>query len=140
MRKPQYTIDTVIISYSSSSPRKAVQCLPYTWYPLTHHPQIGALLLEQIKMMYFNTAKIAFCNIKCHCNFISTYKPSICHSRLKADGTNSTLLDHSLLYRIEGNFGGGKHWRIWRMTINSPKFNPPIFIQSGLKSHARLHV
>ena len=44
------------------------------------------------------------------------------------------------IYRIEGNFGGGKHWRIWRMTINSPKFNPPIFIQSGLKSHARRHV
>ena len=39
-----------------------------------------------------------------------------------------TIVKTLSLYRIEGNFGGGKHWRIWRMTINSPKFNPPIFI------------
>ena len=31
------------------------------------------------------------------------------------------------VYRIEGNIGGGKLWRIWRMTISSPKFNPPTF-------------
>ena len=28
------------------------------------------------------------------------------------------------IYRTEGNFGGRKLWRIWRMTINSPKFPP----------------
>ena len=32
------------------------------------------------------------------------------------------------LYRIEGNIGGGKLWRIWRVTINSSKFDSPIFI------------
>ena len=26
---------------------------------------------------------------------------------------------------IEGNFGGGKHWQIRQMTINSPKFLQP---------------
>ena len=29
---------------------------------------------------------------------------------------------------MEGNFGGGKYWRIWWMTINLPKSNLPIFI------------
>ena len=24
-------------------------------------------------------------------------------------------------HHIEGNFGGGKHWQIWQMTINFPK-------------------
>ena len=23
---------------------------------------------------------------------------------------------------MEGNFGGGKRWRIWRMTVDSPNF------------------
>ena len=30
-------------------------------------------------------------------------------------------------YRIEGNIGGEKHWR---MTINLPKFDSPIFIST----------
>ena len=33
-----------------------------------------------------------------------------------------------IIYRIEGNIGGGKCWRIWRMTINSPKFPQPTFM------------
>ena len=28
-------------------------------------------------------------------------------------------------YRMEGTFGGGK---LWRMTMNLPKFDPPTFI------------
>ena len=31
-----------------------------------------------------------------------------------------------LIYRMEGNFGGRKHWQIWRRTINLSKFLPPI--------------
>ena len=35
---------------------------------------------------------------------------------------------------MEGNFGGWKHWRIWRMTINSPKFlQPKYFVQYIIK-------
>ena len=34
----------------------------------------------------------------------------------------------SSVYRIEGNFGGGKHWRIWQMAINFPKFPQPNFM------------
>ena len=30
-------------------------------------------------------------------------------------------------YRIAQNFGGRKHWRIWRLGANSPKFYPPKF-------------
>ena len=29
---------------------------------------------------------------------------------------------------MEGNFGRGKCWRIWRMTINSPNFPQPNFM------------
>ena len=36
------------------------------------------------------------------------------------------------IYRIEGNIGGGKLWRIWRVTINLPKFDSPIFILMGV--------
>ena len=32
-------------------------------------------------------------------------------------------------YRMEGNFGGGKRWRIWRMTVDSPNLFQPNFIQ-----------
>ena len=52
--------------------------------------------------------------------FINTLCP-VHHSHLFL-GTTS--------YRMEGNFGGWKHWRIWRMTINSPKFlQPKYFVQ-----------
>ena len=37
------------------------------------------------------------------------------------------LLCKNCLYRMEGNFGEGKRSRIWRKTINSPKFLPPTF-------------
>ena len=33
------------------------------------------------------------------------------------------------MYRMEGNFGGGKRWRIWRMTVDSPNLSQPNFIQ-----------
>ena len=31
-------------------------------------------------------------------------------------------------YRMEGNFGGGKRWRIWRMTVDSPNLSQTNFI------------
>ena len=42
------------------------------------------------------------------------------------------------MYHIEENFGGGKPWwRIWRFTMNSPKFYQPVVseiaIEAGLK-------
>ena len=44
--------------------------------------------------------------------------------------------DHeAFTYRIEGNIGGGKLWRIWQMTINSPKFQSPIFAPAYACSH-----
>ena len=30
-----------------------------------------------------------------------------------------------LYYCMEGNFGGGKHWRIWRMTVDLPNLSQP---------------
>ena len=30
-------------------------------------------------------------------------------------------------YRMEGNFGGCKLWRIWRKIVQPPIFKPPIF-------------
>ena len=30
---------------------------------------------------------------------------------------------------MEGNFGGGKHWRIWQMTMDLPNLFQPNFIQ-----------
>ena len=51
------------------------------------------------------------------------------HQQWTERTSNHELLrDRSLKYRIEGNIGGGKLWRIWRTTINSPKFNSPIFV------------
>ena len=35
---------------------------------------------------------------------------------------------------MEGNFGGGKRWRIWQMTVDSPNLSQPNFIQLK-KSH-----
>ena len=44
------------------------------------------------------------------------------------------LIAKSKNYRMEGNFGRGKRWRIWQMIINSPKFLPPTFpIKFNLK-------
>ena len=34
---------------------------------------------------------------------------------------------HIVSYRIAQNFGGRKHWRIWRLGANSPKFYLPKF-------------
>ena len=40
---------------------------------------------------------------------------------------NISIIDISM-YRIAQNFGGRKHWRIWRLGTNSPpKFYPPKF-------------
>ena len=33
-------------------------------------------------------------------------------------------------YRIAQNVGGGKHWRIWRLSIDSPKFSHPNIINT----------
>ena len=41
---------------------------------------------------------------------------------------------------MEGNFGGGKHWRIWRMTINSPNFHQPNFLTIKNSYVIKFHV
>ena len=55
------------------------------------------------------------------------------HCLSKLD-THATFVQCPFFYRMEGNFGGGKRWRIWRMTINSPKFLPPIFPSNVIKN------
>ena len=39
---------------------------------------------------------------------------------------------HSLegVYRIAQNVGGGKHWRIWRLSIDSLKFSHPSIVNT----------
>ena len=39
-------------------------------------------------------------------------------------------------YRIAQNVGGGKHWQIWRLTIDSPKFSHPSIV-STLKCNGK---
>ena len=34
------------------------------------------------------------------------------------------------IYRIAQNAGGGKHWRIWRLSIDSPKFSHPNIVNT----------
>ena len=38
-----------------------------------------------------------------------------------------SLHNYCVQYRIAQNFGSRKHWRIWRLGANSPKFYPPKF-------------
>ena len=38
---------------------------------------------------------------------------------------SSSEINTERVYRMEGNSGGGKRWRIWRRTVNSPKFLLP---------------
>ena len=33
-------------------------------------------------------------------------------------------------YHIAQNVGGGKHWRIWRLSVNSPNFSHPNIINT----------
>ena len=41
---------------------------------------------------------------------------------------------------MEGNFGGGKRWRIWRMTVDSPNLSQPNFIQLKKVSRDKIHL
>ena len=62
-------------------------------------------------------------------NFYHNYTYSRISSQYLSKVTFSSFLSHGILdYCIEGNIGGEKLCQIWRMTINSPKFNSPIFI------------
>ena len=40
------------------------------------------------------------------------------------------VLTCKLVYRIVQNVGGGKHWRIWRLSIDSPKFSHPSIVNT----------
>ena len=40
------------------------------------------------------------------------------------------IIDSQLKYRIAQNVGGGKHWRIWRLSIDSPKFSHPNIVNT----------
>ena len=40
-------------------------------------------------------------------------------------------------YRMEGNFGAVKIWRIWRLTMNSPNFSHPnILVEKKIAKRA----
>ena len=39
------------------------------------------------------------------------------------------------IYHMEGKVGGWKHWWIWRITINSPKFLQPNYLIIAKCSH-----
>ena len=40
------------------------------------------------------------------------------------------LSSNIIIYRIAQNVGGGKHWRIWRLSIDSPKFSHPNIVNT----------
>ena len=40
---------------------------------------------------------------------------------------------------MEGNFDSGKHWRIWRMTVDSPNLFQPNFIQLKKVTRDKIH-
>ena len=40
--------------------------------------------------------------------------------------TYQWICNSIISYRIAQNFGGKKHWRIWRMKLHPPMFFPPI--------------
>ena len=46
---------------------------------------------------------------------------------LKSPNMEREAFKRSMQYRIAQNFGGRKHWQIWRLRANSPKFYPPKF-------------
>ena len=39
------------------------------------------------------------------------------------------LMEYPSYYRMYWNFGGGRHWQIWRMTVDLPSLFQPNFIQ-----------
>ena len=41
---------------------------------------------------------------------------------------------------MEENFGGGKRWRIWQMTVDSPNLFQPNFIQLKKVSCDKIHL
>ena len=46
-------------------------------------------------------------------------------------------MDFIISYRIAQNVGGGKHWRIWRLSIDLPKFSHPNIVNT-LKCNGKL--
>ena len=44
------------------------------------------------------------------------------------------------MYCMEGNFGGGKCWQIWRMTVDSSNLFQPNFIQLKKVLRDKIHV
>ena len=48
-----------------------------------------------------------------------------------ATSDNDLFLSTFVDYRMEGNFGGWQHWRIWRMTINSPNDHKFVKVSSA---------
>ena len=43
-------------------------------------------------------------------------------------------------YRMEGNFGSGKRWQIWQMTVDSSNLYQPNFIQLKKVSRDKIHL
>ena len=90
----------------------SITCLITTWYINIFDISLMQMPLNAVEFMWLYGIPTGYLVHKC----ISVMK------------WGKIMITIAYTYRIEGNFGGGKHWRIWRMTINSPKFNPPIFI------------
>ena len=72
------------------------------------------------------------CNLSMHVQSIM-YSPvgsySHAHQQLGWD-VLCTLLAQFLRYRVAQNVGGGKHRRIWRLSIDSPKFSHPSIVST----------
>ena len=56
------------------------------------------------------------------------------------DKTTFYLSSLCAIYRMQGNFGSGKRWRIWRMTVDSPNLFQPNFIQLKKVSRDKIHL
>ena len=68
-------------------------------------------------------------------NYVTTYNiinaKGFCHlARSLINMQKVGITRTKMIYCTWENFGGGKFWRIWRTTSNSPKFSPPIFINA----------
>ena len=58
------------------------------------------------------------------------YMPVFTHIRRCLFNSRASLSkpDVYVKYCMEGNFDGGKPWRIWRMIMDSPNLNQPNFM------------
>ena len=59
------------------------------------------------------------------------YLPKACYKNYLMKKQCALLKPSTIIrYRIAQNVGGGKHWQIWRLSINSPKFSHPNIVNT----------